>query len=189
MNWFNHSARSLAAAIRLVLHDRDGLADFDNTARGFWQSFTAIIFVAPLYLFISSINWNFGTGDTPASPPATPSEAWHLFALALNWMLWPLVMALAARAFGLGQWYGRYVIVYNWSNVLIVTVLSVPALLFRIGLMPIEAAAMLTNIILLATIYIEWYLARLSLETKGINAAAVVLANYVLSIFLSRLIG
>lgn len=185
MSWLNDTSRSLSAAVKLVMHDKDGLTDLNNTIAGFWHSFTAIILITPLYLFISSVNWD------PNSTGAVVgfSVGGHMLALTLQWILWPLTMVVATRWFGLGQFFTRYVIVYNWSNVLIITVLSLPALLFRIGILPVEAAAALTGIIQLLTLYIEWHLARLSLATSGIYAAAVVLGNFVLSIGILRLIG
>ncbi len=185
MSWFSDTARALSGTTKLVMHDREGLADLDNSIAGFWHSFTAIVLIAPLYLFISSINW-----DPNAGSAATGfSVARHLIALVVQWLAWPLLMVFATRWFGMSQFVTRYVIVYNWSNVLIITVLSLPALLYRVGVLPLEVAAGFTGIIQLATFYIEWYLARLSLDTKGINAAAIVLANFVLSIALLRLIG
>ncbi len=185
MSWLNDTARSLSAAVKLVMHDKNGLADFNNSISGFWHSFSAIILIAPLYLFISSINW-----DPNSTGVVTDfSAGGHMLALTMQWTLWPLAMVFATRWFGFSQFFTRYVIVYNWSNVLIITILSLPALLFRIGILPLEVAAALTGIIQLLTLYLEWYLARLSLETNGIYAAAVVLGNFVLSVGILRLIG
>lgn len=185
MSWLTDTSRALSAATKLVLHDREGLKGFNNTLPGFWHSFTAIVLIAPVYLFISSINWTPESTGTIAGYSVTR----HLMALGLQWAIWPLVMVFATRWSGLGQHFTRYVIVYNWSNVLIITALSLPALLFRIGIIPVEAAAMLTGIIQLGTFYLEWYLARASLDTKGVIAAAVVLGNFVLSVGILRLTG
>jgi len=185
MNWLNDTVTALYAATRMIMHDRAGLQDVNNTASGFWHSFSAIILIAPLYLFISSIVWDPNNSQA-AIAFSTPL---HLIALALQWLVWPLVMVFATRWAGISQYFARYVIVYNWSNVLIITVLSVPAVLFRIGLLPLEVAALFTGIIQLLVFYIEWYLARLSLDTSGVIAAAVVLGNFVLSIGILRLIG
>lgn len=183
MSWLDNTARSLAAATKLVMHDRQGLDDFNNSVAGFWHSFSAIILLAPVYLFISSINWD----PSAATKPFTIAP--HLLMLAVQWVLWPVVMVFATRWAGLGQHFTRYVIVYNWSNVLIITVLAIPALFFRLGILPLEAATAFTGILQLMTFYLEWYLARLSLDTKGIIAAAVVLGNFVLSVGILRLIG
>ncbi len=184
MNWFEETVRALSAALKLLLHDRDGLSDLNNTTTGFWHSFSAIILIAPLYLFMSSINW-----APDSTTVASNSAAFHLITLALQWALWPLVMVFVTRKFGLGKFFSRYVIVYNWSNVLIITMLAIPALLFKIGLLPLEGAGLFTGLLQLGTFYLEWYLARLSLETTGFIAGAIVLGNFVLSVGLLRIIG
>ena len=185
---FHEMSRSLAAALRLLGHDRSALSAFNNTASGFWHSFFAIALIAPLYLLIASINW---APDAAQTNSATGSFSLlkNLAILSLQWVLWPLVMVFVTRWLGLGQHFSRYVIVYNWSNVLIITGLAVPALLFKFNLMPLEAALMLTGLLQLFTFYLEWYLTRLSLEASGLIAGAVVLGNFVLSAGIVRIAG
>jgi len=183
MNMFEETARSLAATVQLLRHDREGLNGFNNTASGFWHSFAAIILIAPLYLFIASIDWKTGANS------ATGSRLVSLGALALQWVIWPVIMVFVTRWLGLGQHFARYVIVYNWSNVVIVALLAIPITLFKIGLLPFETTLLLTGILQLASFYFEWYLARLSLDTSGLIAGAVVLGNFVLSVGILRIAG
>jgi len=188
MTWFEEMTRSLSSVLKLLMHDRNGLAGFNNTAPGFWHSFSAIIFIAPLYLLISGINWE--PDATQASSAAdTFSLVKSLMTLSLQWVLWPLIMVFATRWLGLGRHFTRYVIVYNWSNVVIITGLAIPALLFKFALLPLETALLLTGFLQIFSFYFEWYLARLSLETNGLIAGAIVLGNFVLSVGILRITG
>ena len=192
MSWFEEIIRSLSATGQLLRHDREGLSGFNNTASGFWRSFSAIILIAPLYVFIASVNWNpdsTGAATAASSNGDGFSPGLSLISLSLQWALWPLAMAFASRWLGLGQHFSRYVIVYNWSNVAIITVLAIPTVLFKAGMFSLEAAMLFTAILQLFSIYFEWYLARLTLATNGLIAAAVVLGNFVLSAGILRITG
>jgi len=188
MTWFEEMTRSLSSVLKLMLHDRTGLAGINNTAQGFWRSFSAIILIAPLYLLISGINWEPDAMQANSAAD-TFSMLKSLVTLSLQWALWPLIMVYATRWLGLGQHFSRYVIVYNWSNVLIIAGLAIPTLLFKFTLLPLEAALMLTGLLQIFSFYLEWYLTRLSLETNGLIAGAIVLGNFVLSAGIMRITG
>lgn len=178
MNWFEEAARSIVAAAKLAWRDTAALADFNNTSAGFWRSFSALFLIAPFYLFIASIDWNPDAAGAVA--PASPQS--QMLSLALQWMLWPAVMIFVTKQIGLGAQYSRYVIVYNWSNVLIIAAIASPAILFRSGIVSFPLTATLSTVLQFATIYLEWYLTRLSLATNGFVAAAIVLGNLLLSV-------
>ena len=188
MTWFEETSRSLSSVLKLVVHDRTGLAGINNTAEGFWRSFSAIVFIAPLYLLISGINWEADATQIGGAANSF-SALKSLVTLSLQWVLWPLVMVYATRWLGLGQHFSRYVIIYNWSNVLVIAGLAIPTLLFKLALLPLEAALMLTGLLQIFSFYIEWYLTRLSLETSGLIAGAIVLGNFVLSAGIMRITG
>jgi len=185
VSWLSDTTRALSAAVKLIMHDDRGLSEFNNSTTGFWRSFSAIIFIAPLYLFIANIDWAVGTEDAPKNT----GQFLSMIRLGLQWAVWPLIMVFATRGLGLGHNFTRYVIVYNWSNVILITVLSLPALFFLTGILSLQSAALLTLLLQLGAFYIEWYLARMSLETTGLIAGAIVLGNFVLSIGIIRIIG
>ena len=182
VSWFEEISRALSATLLLLRGDRQGLALYNNTVTGFWRSFVGILLIAPLYLFINNINLT-SAAEFHFSPGP------ELIGLGLQWILWPLIMVLVTRWTKLGHHFARYMIVYNWSNVVIIAFMAFPAVLYKIGLLPLVLAAQIIGILQLLSFYLEWYLARLSLETSGAIAAAIVLGNFVLSAAVFRIIG
>ena len=178
-------ARALSAAVKIILHDREGLSEFDNSTAGFWHSFSAILFIAPLYLLIANIDWAAGTEEASKNS----GQFSNIISLGLQWAMWPLAMVFVTRQLGLGHHFTRYVIVYNWSSVLLVTALGLPAVFFLAGVFSLQSAALLTILLQFGTFYFEWYLTRLSLETTSLIASAIVLGNFVLSLGIVRIIG
>ena len=184
MNWLGEASRSLYASWLLLLRDLTGYQYFAQSEAGFWRSFSAFLIIAPLYLYASSVQIQL-PGDAPADAPAPPAA---LFGLALQWIGWPLAMVPIARFAGLQQSYARYIITYNWSSVLVVAVMMPPLILLDLGIFGVEMAVLLSFALLLVTLYYRWYIALTALETTGIVAGALVLADLVLSLAINRLV-
>jgi hypothetical protein len=184
MSWLEEAWRSLHASWLLAMHDPDAYAHFKNTEAGFWRSFSAIFIVAPLYLYAATAQARFAGGEGAASP----SLVWAAIGLVVQWIAWPLIMVLIARQAGLSRNYGRYIIAYNWSGVLIIAALMPPLLLMNLGLAQ-GAAAILSFAVLIASLYYRWYIAVTALETTGLVAAALVASDVALSLGVNRLIG
>jgi hypothetical protein len=183
MNWLEEASRSLYASWLLLRRDAGGYRHFAQSEAGFWRSFSAILIIAPLYLYASSVHIQL-PGDAAAAP-APPAA---LFGLALQWVGWPLAMVPIARFAGLQHGYARYIIAYNWSSVLVVAVMMPPLILLDLGILGVEMTVLLSFVLLLVTLYYRWYIALTALETTGIVAGALVLADLVLSLAINRLV-
>jgi hypothetical protein len=97
MNWFDEAQRSLYASWLLLIRDTGGYRHFAQSEAGFWRSFSAIVIIAPLYLYASTVHVELP--DTTAPPP--PSLAAAMAGLVLQWVGWPLAMVFIARFAGL----------------------------------------------------------------------------------------
>ncbi|MFW6077318.1 MAG: hypothetical protein ACOC71_06180 [Hyphomicrobiales bacterium] len=184
-NWFEEATQSLYASWLLLIRDTDGYRHFDQSEAGFWRSFSAIIIVAPLYLYASTV---YVEMPGEAAPPA-PSVVAALAGLVLQWVGWPLAMVFIARFAGLSQAYARYIIAYNWSSVLVVAALVPPLILLDLGLVGPGFAVLLSFILTIVSLYYRWYVAVTALGTTGLVAAALVLADVVLSLAVNRLVS
>lgn len=191
MSWFQELQNAIVGSWRLVLRDLDGLNYFVQSEAGFWRSFSAIVIIAPIYLYTIELQnaaaLATSAGADEAGEPV--SLAMSAVSLAVQWVAWPLAMAVITKYAGLAAGFSRYIIVYNWSSILVMAV-QVPAIyLFAQGGEMAGLGRMLFIATLAVVIYYRWYITVVTLETTAAIASALVLADLVLSIGIARLIG
>ncbi len=125
--------RSLHGAWRIARMDPDALKHFDLTIDGFWRSFAAVLVVAPFYVVFLIFNHGNQPGLELPTGPAVSIEffvAVKLVAYIASWLAFPLVMVPISRMLDLSQTYVPYIIVWNWSNVLVMAVILPTVLMF-----------------------------------------------------------
>jgi len=100
----------------------------------------------------------------------------------------PLVMALAARAFGLGEGFGAFVVVINWSQLFLNLLLACASLFAMLGPNGYAAFKVAWLVQLFLGLFITWRAARQTLSADvapamlsvvlsvAVNAAAAQLA-------------
>ncbi|MGI9464879.1 MAG: hypothetical protein ACR2OM_13110 [Aestuariivirgaceae bacterium] len=186
MNWLLEAQQAVIGSWRLLLRDTGGYDDFDLSERGFWRSFSAIVPIAPLYLYAATIEIPDELTEEPSEQPET-SLGLIVFVLLVQWITWPLVMVFVARVAGFAHNYSRYIIAYNWSSILVLSAQMVPALMLAQG----GSVAALGNLVfvlfLFAVLYYHWYIALTALETTMSVAWTLVLADLVIGIGITRL--
>lgn len=186
MSWLRDAQSALSGSWRLLLRDLGGFDDFDLTLRGFWRSFAAIVLLAPFYLYADLVQSQMEMPDGGQPQPFAPVPV--LFTLGLQWVAWPLAMAFFCRATGLTHHYARYITVYNWSSILVMVAMLAPLLLFSLGGAAESFGALVYLIVLIGTLYYRWFIAVSALETGWAVGWALVLADFVISISITRLI-
>ena len=185
MSWLEEASRSLYGSWLLLMRNIDGYRHFAQSEQGFWRSFSAILLIAPLYLYATTVQVEL----PDEAAVEAPSLAAAMAGLVLQWVGWPLVMVLVARLAGLQRSYARYIIAYNWTSVLVIAVMTPPLLLLDLGLIEPELALLMSFVLLMATLYYRWFVARTALETTGILAMALVISDFVLSLAVTRLVS
>lgn len=187
MSWPDEAISSVRGSWRLFLRDTGGFEDFDISVRGFWRSFAVLLPVAPFYLYAVVIQGSLEVPGQPAPEPVSINLA--AAGLVAQWFAWPLVMAVVARYAGLAHNYARYIVVYNWSSILVMAMQMVPVMLLVFGVSMLGAASILFFAVYAVALYYRWYIAQTALETSGAVAWSLVLGDLVLSIGIAKLIG
>jgi hypothetical protein len=185
MNWLEEARQSLFGSWLLLIRNPEGYRHFAQSEAGFWRSFSAIVIIAPLYLYATTVQVEL-PGE--ADPAASPSLAAAMVGLVLQWVGWPLAMVLIARVAGLQPGYARYIIAYNWSSVLVIALLMPPLILLDVGLVGAGFAVFLSFALMLVSLYYRWYVAQTAFETSGLVAAGLVFADLVLSLLINGLV-
>ena len=178
-------AAGIAGAFRLARRDPRGLALFDATPRGFWNSFWVAVLVAPAFILTDAL-----AGSLP--PEIGPREilVW-LISYVVAWTAFPVVMITVADSLNRWPRYTRYIVAYNWSSVVQVAVL-LPLNLLAVAF-PGHATLILAQCAIIVLLIYHAYVATVGLAVNPGTAAGIVLLDVLLSALLravsNRLMG
>ncbi len=185
VSWFQEATNSLSGAFALLMRDEKGLEQFNQTSDGFWRSFSAIVLIIPIYLFASSTDWSAASGGEPKDFSAIKS----LISLCVQWVIWPIVALFMMRALSCEKHYARYVTVFNWTTVLAMIIMAIPSVLIAAGLTNPRAGTFLIFMLLFITLYFEWYITSKALGTPMGLSAAIVAADFAVSLTIGSILG
>ncbi len=196
MPGLNEIIASLRGSFELALGRASGLAYFNHSFDAFWRSFAVIFLVAPIYLMqvLADRSNLFASG---LLDPETYSASLYFTVkagvLVIDWFAFPILMVVIARLLNLTARYGIYIIVFNWSSLLIVLVLTPAFVAWTLGLVGNFLANILTLGILMLVLRFRWFVARVALGAPPVTAAGLVAAEFLMSILFNlsgnRLLG
>lgn len=166
-------AAGIAGAFRLARRDPGGLALFDATPCGFWNSFWVAVLVAPAFILTDAL-----AGTLP--PEIGPREilVW-LISYVVAWTAFPVVMITVADSLNRWPLYTRYIVAYNWSSVVQVAVL-LPLNLLAVAF-PGHATLILAQCAIIVLLIYHAYVAYVGLAVNPGTAAGIVLLDVLLS--------
>lgn len=191
MTFFEEAAVSLAASVRIIKRDPSAFNDLDTSVEGFFRSFGAILFVAPLAYpqfqagHLLDVQYCASLGLEAKSLNLTAGY----LVLLLSFVLWPVIAALMARTFGLTATYLRYMTAYNWISVPATLISLIPDMLVLAGVTNTEVIFALMLIIFGIMMYLSYYVACEGLGTTPPIAMAFALGDFVVSYGTSYVIG
>ncbi len=184
--------KSINGAWRIARMDQNALNYFNISIEGFWRSFIAILIVAPFYLIFLVLNHDQLSAIEVSTEAATSKEFYVLMKLIahiLGWLVFPVVMIPISRLMDLSQRYIPYIIVWNWSNVLVMLVILPAVLIFP----PSEHSGQSAKTILMAAqitvLFYGYLVARAGLECKTLTAIGVVMLDLLLGLLFNLLAG
>jgi hypothetical protein len=177
---------ALRGAWRLARLDRGGMALFDRSVTGFWQSYRAAVILYPVFLILLVVPGADGDIDAP-------SADWVRIILVetigyvIAWTGFPLLMLPLTRFLAREARWLDYMIAYNWSQVLQGGVLLASTLLAASGLLPDALAGGIAVAASVAVLLYGWFVARVALETSATAATMIVLLDQVFALVISRI--
>jgi len=184
--------KSINGAWRIARMDQNALNYFNISIEGFWRSFIAILIVAPFYLIFLVLNHDQLSTTELSTEAATSKEFYvsmKLIAHILGWLVFPVVMIPISRLMDLSQRYIPYIIVWNWSNVLVMVVILPAVLIFP----PSEHSGQSAKLILMAAqitvLFYGYLVARAGLECKTLTAIGVVMLDLLFGLLFNLLAG
>ncbi|HUL07815.1 MAG TPA: hypothetical protein VLV76_15955 [Candidatus Acidoferrum sp.] len=162
---------------RLIQFDVDGLTYFDRSIEGFWRSFRVAFLVAPIYAIIIPL-------DLAA---IKPSVGWQhimmveILAYIVSWLLYPLAAYEVCRLIGREAEYPGYIVVYNWSQILIVAAELLSWLPTLMGITTADTSASLYRIVFFLFLIYLWFIARTALRIDAFSAVGMAFMSFALT--------
>ena len=188
-------SRALDGAWGLAFRDVQALTYFDFSEKGFWNSFWAAAIAAPLWLWLvlsqrtASIEMAAAAGLASDIPPLKLFLIAEGGAYLLSWFLFALMMLPITKILQVPARYAPYIITRNWAMVLVYFIIATPlTALENLGVFGPAAKAFLEPAAALVVLTYLWHITRLVLGITGVQAAAVILFDVLLSVFLSLVV-
>ncbi len=180
-------ARALKGALALLGGRSEALKLFDLSIGGFWRSFAAILVAAPFYALDVATEQAARAAAEPA--PDLLYYVVKTLAYLVDWLAFPLLVAVLAGPFGFGRLYVPYIVAYNWSSVWIAALFAPPALLVGLGFMGREAAGLVSLALVVIAARYRFVIARIALQAPPATALGLVVLELLLSLLVVQLFG
>ena len=184
--------KSINGAWRIARMDQNALNYFNMSIEGFWRSFLAVLIVLPLYVVFLVLNLGQLSGMELPTGSATSKELYVAIKLAahiLGWLAFPIVMIPISRLMDLSQSYVPYIIVWNWSNVLVMAVILPAVLLFPPSAQSGQSAKLILMAAQITVLFYGYLVARAGLQCKILTAIGVVMLDLLLGLLFNLLVG
>lgn len=176
----------------LLLRNRpEGMAFFDQSIQGFWRSFSVVFLLIPAFAVINLAEIQYYFADNSYHPDAFPYGTYWLyqfFGLGLDWIAYPLLMALLAGPIGISHRYVPFVVARNWTSLLA----SIPYLIVYLGLLlgmvSLQVAALLSFVTLFVVLWYRYTVTRIALQATMSLSIGVVVLDIVLTLVIDQFI-
>ncbi len=181
-------------AWKIARRDPTALSHFEFSADAFWRSFAAFIFALPFYLVFISAEWRMiSEAELVVTNTVFGYTIVDLLSYVAFWVLYPLSMVFLCRTLNLTQNFAPYIIVYNWSSVLVAALVAPPYVLYSFGLASLETTAFLILLVFITALLYRWQIAVTVFRTTPALAAGIVAfevaLGFVINLFASAFIG
>jgi len=162
-------ASGLQAALLLARGRSDGLRQLDTDLGAAARSFRAAWVALPAFVALQLIAW--ADGGVPALPGS--ALAFDLLTYVIGWVGFALLSREVAAALGREASWTRFIIVWNWCNVVQYALLLAAELPGLLGA-PDWLAQAFWIVGLCWSLWLEWLAARLTLQVSSLVAAGLV---------------
>ena len=172
----------LYAALQLARGRADGVVLVPDDRKTIVRSFWSIALCLPTVICRLLLSWV----DTGIPDHAAHLAAREVMVFVLGWLVFVEVTHRLAPMIGQAGRWGRFIVVWNWCNViegLLVVAGGIPGLLGAPAIID-QAAELIT---IGWAIWLEWYATRLAFDVKPVTAIWLVLLDQSIGILLASL--
>lgn len=185
-------ARTLTGSWLLLKNRPEGMLWFDRSIEGFWRSFGVFFLLLPVVGITGLMERKMYLEETDLTVDIFPDGLFwtsQLTASVLDWILLPVVLAFLARSLGIARGYVDFVIVRNWSSLLVVVPYALAGLLYLAGIIPLGIVFLITVSAFIAILWYKFNIARITLQTGTSMTVGIVVLDMVLSIVIEQAVA
>ncbi|MDE0799743.1 MAG: hypothetical protein OSB02_03280 [Rhodospirillaceae bacterium] len=175
------TARALYGLWRLARWDEEAFSFFNATEQGFWRSFAAAAFVAPLQA-LYQLSLYLTLDDPPLIWRVAAIESIEYIIL---WTLFPLSMLYVVKLLERETEFFRYIVAYNWFQLAVGYVAMPFVILSQFQLLPVQVSGFFDSLIFVTYVTFAAFIARVGLKV-GMGASAGIV---VIDILLTLMVG
>lgn len=178
--------RSLAASWQLFRGREEGMRGLDCSLEGFWRSFSVILILLPINAVVALAEVRLVERSGDPAGDFGPFLLSKVFAMAIDWIAFPILLALFAGWLGVARTYVPYVVARNWAAPLALSLSAIPAILFAAGMIGEEIAVIAFLVVLVLVLRFHFLILRIALKVEPALALALVVADLVLSLLIAE---
>ena len=173
--------RGIYGAYRLARFDPRGMTYFDISVDGFWKSFYAAALILPLYAILLAFQYQNPVLETHPLRFILVEGIGY----SIHWTAFPVIMISLVRLFDRVGHYMRFIIAYNWAEV-IQSFISLPfAIMIEMDLISREAGTVIWLMLISAFMFYVWFITRVALNITPGTAVGIVVFDFLLGIFVN----
>ena len=176
------TAGALYGLWRLARWDEEAFSFFNATEQGFWRSFAAAAFVAPLQaLYQLSV---YLTLDDPPS-------IWRMMAIesieyVMLWVLFPLAMLYVVKLLEREAEFFRYIVAYNWFQLAVGYIAMPFVILSQFQLLPTSISGFFDSMIFVTYVTFTAFIARTGLKVGMGTSIGIVVIDILLTLMVGQ---
>jgi hypothetical protein len=182
-------AQAMRGVWLLFMGRPDAVQLFDTSIDGFWESFQAILLVAPIYAFTVAADFlAYAASPDPAAPAIDPGAIFlsRGLTVAIDWITLPILLALLASSLGIRSGYMAYVVVRNWGTVFTLVPYAAVSILELSGMFPGQLILIPAGIAFAISLRVSYMTARRTLGAPVDVAIGFVVLDFLVSLGLAQ---
>ncbi len=170
------AVNGLHAAFLLAKGRSDGIARLSSDPGDAARSFIAIVLAVPPIIALRLLTWS---GDTGIPADAARILAHDVMVYLVSWLAFAIVSSRVADKLGRAPLWPRFIVTYNWCNVVANTMVLAGAIPAVLGAPPV--VDQLSQVVVTGwALWLEWYAVRLTLRTGPLLALYFVVLDQVI---------
>ena len=194
MGPFANLPTSLSGAWDVMNGRAEGLRKLDLTIDGFWRSFGAVVLILPVALVaLASERVAFAAHGGEAVALTGGYVVLRLIAVIVDWLTFPVILALLARPMGIAARFVPYIVARNWAAVLVAAMFAVPHLFHALGVLPTGMLPFVLLLLFGIAVWFAYVIVRTAMQVPPVLAIPIVvleiLSGFLIETGFSRLAG
>lgn len=184
-------ARALTGSWLLFRNRPEGMLWFDRSIEGFWRSFGVIFLLLPFFWINELAEKKQILENAELAAEFFPNgKFWtvQLTSLALDWTVFPIVLAALAGPIGISKNYVSFIVVRNWISILVSVPFLLAGLLYLAGIISSEFLDLISLSLKGVVLWYNFNIARIALQAGLSVTLGVVVLDLVLSFFILGLV-